>query len=329
MSNASNISELEMAEHLNYADGKGVKRVSIYNNGAQVNVLTDELVHDNVHTGVKELRVYSEGHVCTQNSTSTPLGISGVFTGDWQDTLDYSEVIISVGTDKASITNGLQVLWSADAVNVNGDDVFTISANADKTFTFPCQRRYVKVIYTNDGVAQTRFNLSTLLKRFASKGSSHRLADTLDQQDDAIVTKSLIAGKTTAGGGAIVDVKVTPSGALSVESTPAAGGATEAKQDAQITLETTIASLAATIQELSQRIAFLGSIKQHQTESLRVTPVASVSTAVTGSLTSAGTVTTVGAITNFGTGYPATEVSHDINNSTAILANIQNVVVTS
>lgn len=103
------------------------------------------------------------------------------------------------------------------------------------------------------------------------------------------------------------------------------GGATEAKQDSQITLQTTIASLAETILELSQRIAFLGSIKQHQTESLRVTPVSSVSTAVTGSLTSAGTVTSVGTLTNFGTGIPASEMAHDINNQMVTLCNINNV----
>jgi hypothetical protein len=58
---------------------------------------------------------------------------------------------------------------------------------------------------------------------------------------------------------------------------------------------------------------------------LRTIPIASVSTAVTGSLTSAGTVSTVGTITNFGTGIPASEMAHDINNFTAILANINNV----
>jgi len=42
MSNANSISDLERAEHLNYADGKGVKRVSIFNNGVQANAATEE-----------------------------------------------------------------------------------------------------------------------------------------------------------------------------------------------------------------------------------------------------------------------------------------------
>jgi hypothetical protein len=104
-------------------------------------------------------------------------------------------------------------------VTVDEDDLFSILAAAGKTFSFPCNRRFVRVRYVNGAADQTTFDLQTSLKRYASKGSSHRLADTLSQQDDAIVTKSLVAGKTTAAGGAIVDVKVNPSGALTVEST--------------------------------------------------------------------------------------------------------------
>jgi len=140
--------------------------------------------------------------ISTLNSTSTPLGINGVFTGAWVCTLDYSEVIVSVKTDKASITNGLVVQWSADGVTVDEIDDFTVAVNTGKTWSFPCNRAYVRIVYTNDGVAQTVFSLQTVLRRFASKGASHKLEDSLNFQDDAIVTKSLIAGKTTAGGGA-------------------------------------------------------------------------------------------------------------------------------
>lgn len=191
----------------------------------------NSLIHTNDHTGGKELRVYSEGHICSDNSTSTPLGINGVFTGGWQDTLDYSEVIVTVYTDKNSITDGLDVQWSTDGITVHAHDNFTISATSGKTFTFQCVARYVRVVYTNDGVAQTYFTLQTQLKRFSSKGSSHRLKDIQSQEDDAILTKSLIIGLSSAGGGNLVDVKVNPSGALSVavgESALPTGAATEA-----------------------------------------------------------------------------------------------------
>lgn len=199
-------------------DNTGAGSLSFDSNG-YLEVTLSNLEESNVHTGDKELRVFSQGHVCTNNSTNIPLGINGVFTGDWQDTLDYSEVIVSIYTDKNSVTNGLAIYWSADGITIHGDDFFTISASSGKTFSFPCQNRYVKVVYTNDGVAQTYFVLQTLLKRFASKGSSHRLKDQQSQEDDAILTKSAIVGLSSSGGGTVVDVKVNPSGSLQVGGT--------------------------------------------------------------------------------------------------------------
>lgn len=108
------------------------------------------------------------------------------------------------------------------------------------------------------------------------------------------------------------------------EGAASSGGATEAKQDSQITLETTIVSLAETIQELSQRIAFFGSIR-HQNDSLKVTPMASVSTAVTGTVTATVASTVVSSLTNFGTGIPASEMACNINNQMVHTCNINNV----
>ena len=92
------------------------------------------------------------------------------------------------------------------------------------------------------------------------------------------------------------------------------GGATSVNQE-------TLISLIETLQELVQRLAPLAAAMNSGAPALRTTPIASVSTAVTGTLTA---VTTVGTITNFGTGIPASEMAHDINNQTAILANINN-----
>lgn len=45
------------------------------------------------------------------------------------------------------------------------------------------------------------------------------LGTQLETTDSGLVTNTIIHGKTTAGGGSYVDVKVTPSGALTVETT--------------------------------------------------------------------------------------------------------------
>lgn len=130
-----------------------------------------------------------------------------------------------------------------------------------------------------------------------------------------------------------------------------AGGATEAKQDTIITAlgdittpadtqpvsaaslplptgastsvnQETLISLIQTLQETNHRLSFLAGMANGGAVALRTIPIASVSTAVTGTVTATVAST---SITNFGTGIPASEMAHDINNQTAVLANINNV----
>lgn len=93
-------------------------------------------------------------------------------------------------------------------------------------------------------------------------------------------------------------------------------GVTE--QTSQTAIQTVLASLADTLQELVARLEVIAGMANSGPPALRVTPIASVSTAVTGTLTSVGT------LTNFGAGIPAKEIADDANNFTAILANINN-----
>lgn len=101
-----------------------------------------------------------------------------------------------------------------------------------------------------------------------------------------------------------------------------AAPATAAKQDEQTALLTTLNSLIETNNYLVQFLSQLTGAMNSGAPALRTTPIASVSTAVTGTLTA---VTTVGTITNFGTAIPAKEMADDINNFTVTLANINNV----
>jgi len=166
--------------------------------------VTDEVggntvdVKENSNTASNELLVNLEGHECSGNTTTTPLGIDGVFTGSsWQDTLDYGVLSISVYSDQDSATDGLQVQWSDDGITSNGNnDVFTILADTPKTFTFGPAERYYRIVYTNGGVAQTSFHLTSLLRRCYVKSSSHRINDVIVGQDDAELVKANLTGKT-------------------------------------------------------------------------------------------------------------------------------------
>jgi len=90
--------------------------------------------------------------------------------------------------------------------------------------------------------------------------------------------------------------------------------------------QTEMSSLIETLNELNARLTVLAGMANSGAPALRTIPIASVSTAVTGTITA---VTTVGTVTNFGTGIPASEMAHDINNTTAVLANINNVSITA
>lgn len=89
-------------------------------------------------------------------------------------------------------------------------------------------------------------------------------------------------------------------------------------QPANTELQTTLNSLTGTLQELTARLEVLAGMANAGQPALRVIPIASVSTAVTGSVTA-----TVSSMTNMGT-VPATTVAWANQNLLATQANINN-----
>ncbi len=133
--------------------------------------------------------------------------------------------------------------------------------------------------------------------------------------------------RTSAGGGGVNTVGLATTAkqdeiieALGGISAPA-GGATSAKQDTQITNQETLYELVQTLQELNARLMVIAGMANAGAPALRVIPIASVSTAVTGTVA----VSAVTNLTNFGTSTPAKEVAEDINNQMVTLCNINNV----
>jgi hypothetical protein len=86
-----------------------------------------------------------------------------------------------------------------DGINVADTDVFTIKAGASKQFTFGIAHKYVRIVYTNGASAQSSFGLQTLLHKTAPKPSSHRLQDSIVDDDDVELVKSVLSGKTAQG----------------------------------------------------------------------------------------------------------------------------------
>lgn len=177
-------------------------------NHTQLKIETDGSININInnvtirtdaHTGDDEIAVSQRGHVCAENSTTSLLLSGGVFTGVWEDTLDYGTVVVGIKSDKASATDGLLIEWSADGITKTQDDAFTVAANSGKVFTFGPANRYFRVKYTNGSQGQSTFSLQTILRRVYIKPSSHRISDVIISDDDAELVKAVITGKADSG----------------------------------------------------------------------------------------------------------------------------------
>jgi hypothetical protein len=179
------------------------------------NGTTEVAVRINPNESEGELAINQKGHLCSENSTTTPLGIDGVFTGSaWQDTLEYGTITVGLHTDQASATDGLEVQWSHDGVSVDQTDVYTIGANSGKVFRFAPVYRYFRVKYTNGGVAQTAFHIQSILRRVYVIPSTHRIADSIINDDDAQLVKSVLTALNDNGN--FVNINSTASNNLKV-----------------------------------------------------------------------------------------------------------------
>lgn len=158
------------------------------------------------------------------NSSTTPLGISGNFTGSAIDLLNYSTLRISLFADQPSATNGLKVQFSSDGTNWDITRQATyLDSGIGETIVFNRVSRYARVNYTNTNVAQTVFRIQTLLSPNSAEYVRHFMGESPSDSDTGIMTQSVLVGKTTAGGGSYVNVKVNPSGALTTATTAADG----------------------------------------------------------------------------------------------------------
>ncbi|KKW45644.1 MAG: hypothetical protein UY96_C0017G0045 [Parcubacteria group bacterium GW2011_GWB1_56_8] len=147
------------------------------------------------------------------NSSTTTLGIAGVFTGIGFDVSAYSAISV---TAFANVAGTLNLEFSTDNVTFEAPVVYVVAAGANVTVNTGPQARYFRVRYVNGAVVQTTFRLQTIERPAAIQPSTVPVATAISPSGDALLTKGVITGVTTAGGGAFVDVKVAPSGAVQV-----------------------------------------------------------------------------------------------------------------
>lgn len=136
------------------------------------------------------------------NSSTIPLGASGIFTGGFADLTDYSSVSIMVASDRASAANGVSFQWSTDGVNVDDEQRYLYAGFASEQGKFiysTVRARYFRIRYTNTSLAQTFFRLQTLLRRGPVFSSvSNAGLDITTEQDAVVVNASLVGQRISS-----------------------------------------------------------------------------------------------------------------------------------
>lgn len=154
--------------------------------------------------------------VSAANSSTTPLTGSASFTGTAVDLVATPGYITIQVQSFSDVSGTLQIQFSTD--NTNWDHVVTATAPAGNPTSVAngIHARFVRVVYVNGSSAQSTFRLQTVLIPGAISPTIKDLETAFDVNDNALATHAVITGKTTAGGGSYVDVKVNPSGSLQV-----------------------------------------------------------------------------------------------------------------
>ena len=157
--------------------------------------------------------------VDTGNSTTNPLAASpgpgDVFTGAWQEVVQYQSISVLVEGSAASTAPGtLKLQFSQDGVVVAREITLSeadVSSVAPRTLGVIAQ--YFRVLYENGAVAQSALNIQTLLHSSQVELVS-RLNQSLDGDEDVQNTRSVITGEDPDG--AFKNVLVSRSGNLDV-----------------------------------------------------------------------------------------------------------------
>ncbi len=167
--------------------------------------------------------------VSTNNSTTSTLGISGVYTGTGDDVAAYASVSVMLDASHDSATDGMTFQFSTD--NTNWDDTYPFTytaADGARRFQFPVTGQYFRIVYTNGGTGQTHFRVQTILHGQSIQSTIHRMSSNVDPDRSAQLVKSCILAQQV-GTGDFIPVQSTAAGNFKIaieeyDGVPAGGG---------------------------------------------------------------------------------------------------------
>lgn len=96
--------------------------------------------------------------VSAKNSTSTPLGNAGVFTGEWEELSDFETISCVCASDQ---TCTVDYEFSTNATNV--DKTISVTCTSTVEQMFPVTYKYYRVVVTNGATPMTYLRLQSIL----------------------------------------------------------------------------------------------------------------------------------------------------------------------
>lgn len=183
----------------------GTDETIIGNTGDKLNVSADLITPGKVNL------------IDSNNSTSTPLAASGVFTGTATDVSLYSTITVLVHSDVDSAIPGICLQFSTDSVNWDESLDFNIIVSESNTrrFVLTAEAQYFRIKYFNGATPQTEFRLQTILKSENAGLPTVRIDEQLVDDRSATVTRAVLTGKSDTQG--YLNVGITDEGRVKVD----------------------------------------------------------------------------------------------------------------
>jgi hypothetical protein len=138
-------------------------------------------------------------HVDRSNATTTPLGASETWTGEWIATTNYVQAVVDIVTDQSGT---LFIELSADGVTVDHYHTYNILENTPEGHHYPSELElsFYRLKYTNGGTEQGTFRLfSTLFTTSVEEGHAHGLDFALQDDHPASIVRSVLVAKKPNG----------------------------------------------------------------------------------------------------------------------------------
>ena len=95
------------------------------------------------------------------NSTSSTLGVSGIFTGTIEDVTRYNSILITINSNISSTSNGVQLYFGATTSSMKLKAQYTYNANENTSIPIKVTDRFFRIIYNNGTTLQTSFTMQT------------------------------------------------------------------------------------------------------------------------------------------------------------------------